>query len=85
MYLVGKLRWGQEACESCQKGNGPFKVCVVVPGFFEGCCASCRYKEHQNRSSFEKSVKWEEKAYELQMMQFLKEAKVDKWEDRRSG
>jgi hypothetical protein len=38
-------------CKSCNKGQGPWKDCVVVPGFLNGSCANCHFGGEGTRCS----------------------------------
>jgi hypothetical protein len=40
-----------EPCNSCANGRGKFSICVALPGFFKGACASCQLSGRPNRCS----------------------------------
>src|SRR3954454_19341867 len=40
-------------CNHCVKGEGPFTVCVVVPGHLNGSCAGCHYNSSGVRCSLQ--------------------------------
>ena len=52
LYVVGRVRSGDEMCGHCSKGNGPFEHCVVLEGFMNGTCANCRYYDYQNKCKY---------------------------------
>ncbi|RKF82984.1 hypothetical protein GcM3_018036 [Golovinomyces cichoracearum] len=42
-------------CNSCANGRGKFSVCVSLPNFFKGACASCQLSGRPNRCSIKKN------------------------------
>lgn len=38
-------------CHSCANGRGKFELCIALPGFFKGACASCQLSGRPNRCS----------------------------------
>ncbi|CAD6501229.1 BgTH12-01483 [Blumeria graminis f. sp. triticale] len=41
-------------CNSCANGRGKFSVCISLPNFFKGACASCQLSGRPNRCSIKK-------------------------------
>jgi hypothetical protein len=39
-------------CDSCQRGCGPFKQCIVIPNWTKGACANCRHRDKAARCTF---------------------------------
>ncbi|KAK3651298.1 Replication termination factor 2 [Elasticomyces elasticus] len=46
---------GNDACEQCQNGNGPFTTCVVGGDLHNGACANCVYNSEASKCSFRKA------------------------------
>lgn len=42
-------------CTLCANGRGKFKVCIALPGYFKGACASCGHASYSNRCSIRNS------------------------------
>ena len=36
----------------CERGDGPWDQCIIVPGFFGGSCANCHYGGEGTHCSF---------------------------------
>ncbi|EDN93924.1 predicted protein [Sclerotinia sclerotiorum 1980 UF-70] len=41
----------ESPCHSCANGRGKFELCIALPGFFKGACASCQLSGRPNRCS----------------------------------
>ncbi|KAJ8071779.1 hypothetical protein OCU04_002093 [Sclerotinia nivalis] len=41
----------ENPCHSCANGRGKFELCIALPGFFKGACASCQLSGRPNRCS----------------------------------
>ncbi|CCD55290.1 hypothetical protein BofuT4_P156860.1 [Botrytis cinerea T4] len=41
----------EEPCLSCANARGKFTLCIALPGFFKGACASCQLSGRPNRCS----------------------------------
>lgn len=44
-----------DACKHCLKTQGPFKECVILPGYFQGACTNCEYNDHGERCTFRRT------------------------------
>ncbi|KHJ31855.1 hypothetical protein EV44_g4530 [Erysiphe necator] len=42
-------------CNTCANGRGKFSVCISLPNFFRGACASCQLSGRPNRCSIKKT------------------------------
>lgn len=40
-----------DPCASCAAERGKFALCIALPGFFKGACASCQLSGRPNRCS----------------------------------
>jgi hypothetical protein len=49
-HVVGEER--NPACTRCQRGHGPFLVCVTVRGHFGNMCTNCKYQGAYSECSF---------------------------------
>ncbi|KAI2464459.1 hypothetical protein F4781DRAFT_412881 [Annulohypoxylon bovei var. microspora] len=49
--IVGTILPPEHACKSCKAKQGPFRNCIVVPGYLNGSCAGCHYGNSGSRCS----------------------------------
>ncbi|KAL2134194.1 hypothetical protein VTI74DRAFT_815 [Chaetomium olivicolor] len=56
MQIMGNE--AEELCQSCEKGNGPFKGCILSPtSCGNGACANCHYNSESTRCTFHQASK----------------------------
>jgi hypothetical protein len=46
-------------CDSCQRGLGPYKQCIIIPNWMKGSCANCRHSDKASLCSFRSKFKME--------------------------